>query len=57
MRDEQFGFRFRHSKSLQLARLIERIIRNFGEKRLTGAFFLKVGKPSIPPESMASSTS
>jgi hypothetical protein len=43
MQDEQFGFRPRHSISLQLARL-ERITRNFGEKRLTGAVFLDVGK-------------
>ena len=44
MRDEQFEFRLRHSTSLQLARLFERIIRNFGEKRLTGAVFLDVAK-------------
>ena len=44
MRDEQFGFRPRHSTSLQLARLVERITRNFGEKRLTGAVFLDVAK-------------
>jgi hypothetical protein len=44
MRDEQFGFRPRHGKSLQLARLVERITRNFGEKRLTGALSLDVGK-------------
>jgi len=44
MQDEQFGFRPRHSISLQLARLVERITRNFGEKRLTGAVFLDVGK-------------
>ena len=37
-RVEQFGFR--HSTSLQLARLVERITKNFGEKRLTGAVFL-----------------
>jgi hypothetical protein len=43
LRDEQFGFRPRHSTSLQLARL-ERITRNFGEKRLTGAVFLDVAK-------------
>ena len=45
MRDEQFGFRPRHSTSLQLARLVERTTRNFGEKRLTGAVFLDVAKP------------
>ena len=44
MRDEHFGFRPRHSTSLQLARLVERITRNFGEKRLTGAVFLDVDK-------------
>jgi len=44
MRYEQFGFRPRHSTSLQLARLVEKITRNFGEKRLTGAVFLDVAK-------------
>jgi hypothetical protein len=44
MRDEQFRSRHRHSTSLQLARLVERITRNFGEKRLTGAIFLDVAK-------------
>jgi hypothetical protein len=44
MRDEQFWFRPKHSTSLQLARLVERIARNFGEKRLTGAVFLDVAK-------------
>ena len=44
MRDEQFGFRIRHSTPLQLARHIERITRSFGEKRLTGAVFLDVAK-------------
>jgi hypothetical protein len=44
MRDEQFGFRPKHSTSLQLARLVERITSNFGEKRLTGAVFLDVAK-------------
>jgi len=44
MRDEQFGFRPWHSMSLQLARLFERIIRDFGEKRLTGAVFLDAVK-------------
>jgi hypothetical protein len=44
LRNEQFGFRPRHSTSLQLARLVERITRNFGEKRLTGVVFLDVAK-------------
>jgi hypothetical protein len=44
LRDEQFGFRPRHSTSPQLAPLVERITRNFGEKRLTGAAFLEVAK-------------
>ena len=43
LRDEQFGFRPRHSTSLQLARLVEQI-RNFGERRLTGAVFPDVAK-------------
>jgi len=57
IRDNQFGFRPRHSTFLQLARLVERITRNFGEKRITGAVFLDVSKPSIRSGSMASSTS
>ena len=44
MRDEQFGFKSRHSTSLQLARLVERITKNFGEKRLLVAVFLDVAK-------------
>jgi len=44
MRDEQFVFRPRHSTSLQLARLAERITRNFGEKRITGTVFFNVSK-------------
>jgi hypothetical protein len=44
MRDEQFGFTPRHSRSLQLARQFERITRNFDAKRLTGAVFLDVAK-------------
>ena len=44
MRDEEFGLRPRNSRSLQLARFVERITRNFGEKRLTGAVFLDVAK-------------
>jgi hypothetical protein len=31
LRDEQFGFRPKHSSSLQLVRLVERVTRNFGE--------------------------
>jgi len=44
MQDENFGFRPRHSTSLQLARLVERVIRNIGEKRITGTVFLDVAK-------------
>jgi len=44
MRDEQFGFRPRHSTSLQLACLVGRITRNVGGKRVTGAVFLDVAK-------------
>ena len=44
LRNEHFGFRPKHSSSLQLARLIERVARNFDEKRLTGAVFLDVAK-------------
>jgi hypothetical protein len=44
LRDEQFGFRPKHSTTLQLARLVERVSRNLGEKRLTGAVFLDVAK-------------
>ena len=44
LRDEQFGFRPRLSTSLQLGHLVERITRNFGERRLTGAVFLDVAK-------------
>jgi len=44
MRDELFRFRPRHSTFLQLARLVKRITRNLGEKKLTGAVFLDVAK-------------
>jgi hypothetical protein len=44
LRDEQFGFRPRHSTTLQLARLVERFNRNFDERRLTVAVFLGVAK-------------
>jgi len=42
LRNEQFVLYPRHSTSLQLARLVQRITRNFGEKRQTGAIFLDV---------------
>jgi hypothetical protein len=44
MRDEEFGFRPKHSTYLQLACLVIRITRNVGGKRLTGAVFLDVAK-------------
>jgi hypothetical protein len=44
LRDEQFGFRPRHSTTLQLARLVESVNRNFNERCLTGAVFLDVAK-------------
>ena len=44
MQDEQFGFRPRHSTSLQLARLVEKITKKFCEKRLAGALFLYQAK-------------
>ena len=44
LRDEQLGFRLKHSTALQLARLVERLSMNFDEKRLTGAVFLDVAE-------------
>jgi hypothetical protein len=44
LRDKQFGFRPKHSTTIQLARVVERVTRNFGEKRLTGVIFLDVAK-------------
>jgi hypothetical protein len=44
LRDEQFGFRPKHSTNFQVDRLVERVTGNFGEKRLTGAIFLDVAK-------------
>jgi hypothetical protein len=49
LRNVQFGFRPTHSTSLQLARLVERITRNFGEKMLTGTVFLDVAKAFDTP--------
>jgi hypothetical protein len=40
-----------------MARLVERITRNFGEKRLTGAVFLDVAKAFDTSGSMGSFTS
>jgi hypothetical protein len=44
LRNEPFAFRPKHSTSLQLARLVERVSRNSEERRLTGAVFLDVAK-------------
>jgi hypothetical protein len=44
LHNEQFGFRPKHSTTLQLARLVERVNRNFDVRRLTGAVFLDVDK-------------
>jgi hypothetical protein len=40
----RFGFRPRHSTTLQLARLVEIVNRNIDEKRLTGSVLLDVAK-------------
>jgi hypothetical protein len=44
LHDEQFGFRPKHSTALNLARLEERVSRNFDDRRLTGSLFLDVAK-------------
>jgi hypothetical protein len=44
LRDEQFGFRPKHSTTLQVDRFVERVNRNFDERRLTGVVFLDVAK-------------
>jgi hypothetical protein len=44
LRDEQFGFQPRHSTTLQLACLVERVNRNFDENLLTSAVSLDVAK-------------
>jgi hypothetical protein len=44
LQDERFGFRLGNSTTLQLARLFERITRNFGEILLTSSLFRDVAK-------------
>jgi retron-type reverse transcriptase len=44
LRDDEFGFKTKHSTAILLARLLERVSRNFNEKILTGAVFLDVAK-------------
>jgi len=44
LRDVQFGLSPKHNTALQLARLAERVSRNFDERRLTGAVFLDLAK-------------
>jgi hypothetical protein len=44
----------KHSKSLHLDRLVERVTRNVGERRLTGAIFLDVTKAFDRSGSMVS---
>jgi hypothetical protein len=44
LRDEQFGFRPKHSTTLQLAGLVERVNRSFDERRLTDAVFVSMAK-------------
>jgi Reverse transcriptase (RNA-dependent DNA polymerase). len=44
MRNVQFGFRPKHSTTLQLTRLVDRLSRSLGEKRIKGPVFLDVDK-------------
>jgi hypothetical protein len=44
LHDKQFGFQPRHNTVLQLARLVERVNRNFNERRLAGAVLLDMAK-------------
>jgi hypothetical protein len=44
LREKQCEFRTRYSTSLQSARLVEGLTRNFGEERITDAIFLDVAK-------------
>jgi hypothetical protein len=45
MRVEKFRLRHRHSTTLHLARVFERVNSNFDERRLSGAVFLDVDIP------------
>jgi hypothetical protein len=47
MHAKQFGFRPRHSTTLQLAHHTETVSRNFDKRRITGAVFLDVAKALI----------
>jgi hypothetical protein len=44
LRDKQFGFLPKRSTPLQIARLLDRINRNFYERRLSSPVFLDVAK-------------
>jgi hypothetical protein len=44
LREDQSGFRPRHSTTLELNRPVEGVNRNLDEGRLTGAIFLDVAK-------------
>jgi hypothetical protein len=44
LRGGQFGFRPKHSTVPQLTRLVEKVSRNFNERKLTGAVFVDVAK-------------
>jgi hypothetical protein len=57
LRDEQFGFPPKHSTTLQLARLVERVNRNFEEGSKPERFFGIWRKRSTPFGSKASSAS
>jgi hypothetical protein len=48
LHDKQFGFRPRLTTTLQPARIVERVHRNFDERKLTGAVFCMWLKPSTP---------
>jgi hypothetical protein len=42
--DEQFGFRHRHSRGLQLARLVQMVNRNSDVRHITGAVLVDVAE-------------